>query len=59
MDIARFAPLGCLTLPNDVFFLCSLVQKDGIVRVVKYDCGTTALAKRIYRSCVDHHAFFR
>ncbi|VDM16793.1 unnamed protein product [Hydatigera taeniaeformis] len=41
----------CLRLANS--------EKDGLVRVVRYDCGTTALAKRIYRSCVDHHALFR
>ncbi|KAL5104330.1 hypothetical protein TcWFU_008105 [Taenia crassiceps] len=41
----------CLRLANS--------EKDGLVRVVKYDCGSTALAKRIYRSCVDHHALFR
>ncbi|KAL5971330.1 Tyrosine-protein phosphatase non-receptor type 4 [Taenia solium] len=41
----------CLRLANS--------EKDGLVRVVRYDCGTTALAKRIYCSCVDHHALFR
>ncbi|KAH9278063.1 Protein 4.1 [Echinococcus granulosus] len=34
-------------------------EKDGMIRMVRYECGTTALAKRIYRSCVDHHALFR
>uniref|UniRef100_A0A5K3F6W6 FERM domain-containing protein n=2 Tax=Mesocestoides corti TaxID=53468 RepID=A0A5K3F6W6_MESCO len=41
----------CLRLANS--------EKDGLVQIVKFDCGTTALAKRIYRSCVDHHALFR
>ncbi|KAM7533202.1 hypothetical protein Aperf_G00000120275 [Anoplocephala perfoliata] len=41
----------CLRLPNS--------ERDGLVRVLKCDCGTTALAKRIYRSCVDHHNLFR
>ncbi|VDN35725.1 unnamed protein product [Dibothriocephalus latus] len=29
------------------------------MREVKFTCGTTALAKRLYSSCVEHHAFFR
>ncbi|VDO03457.1 unnamed protein product, partial [Rodentolepis nana] len=41
----------CLRLANS--------EKDGLVQILKCDCGTTALAKRIYRSCVDHHALFR
>ncbi|VUZ56059.1 unnamed protein product, partial [Hymenolepis diminuta] len=41
----------CLRLANS--------ERDGLVQVLKCECGTTALAKRIYRSCVDHHALFR
>nr|VZI03754.1 unnamed protein product [Spirometra erinaceieuropaei] len=34
-------------------------QTADAVRDVKFTCSTTALAKRLYRSCVEHHAFFR
>ncbi|KAL7055522.1 hypothetical protein AAHC03_022949 [Spirometra sp. Aus1] len=34
-------------------------QTADAVREVKFTCSTTALAKRLYRSCVEHHAFFR